>query len=61
MVGCSPYKSDQGFSSLEQYNDMEFIYYITYPDGRKERLVHDLPDAVFLPVWDRASIEPMRI
>ncbi|MCP4709499.1 MAG: class I SAM-dependent methyltransferase [Planctomycetes bacterium] len=25
---------------FNQVNDIEFIYYVTYPDGRKERLVH---------------------
>ena len=35
------------FHPIEQYNDMEFIYYITYPDGSKERLVHDFPMRYF--------------
>jgi hypothetical protein len=37
----------EAFHSVEQYNDMEFIYYITYPDGRKERLVHVFPMRYF--------------
>jgi SAM-dependent methyltransferase len=28
------------FHRAEQMNDVELIYYITHPDGRKERLVH---------------------
>ena len=27
----------KAFHPSEQYNDIEFIYYITYPDGRRER------------------------
>lgn len=28
------------FHRAEQMNDVELIYYVTHPDGRKERLVH---------------------
>ena len=27
----------------EQYNDIEFIYYLTYPDGKEERLIQAFP------------------
>ena len=27
----------------QQYNDVELIYYVTYPDGKKERLVQSFP------------------
>jgi SAM-dependent methyltransferase len=32
-----------GFHRDEQYNDIELIYYVSHPDGRKERLVHSFP------------------
>jgi SAM-dependent methyltransferase len=32
-----------GFHREQQYNDIEIIYYITHPDGRKERLVQSFP------------------
>jgi SAM-dependent methyltransferase len=32
-----------GFHREQQYNDIEIIYYITHPDGRKERLVESFP------------------
>jgi SAM-dependent methyltransferase len=35
------------FHHAEQYNDIEFIFYVTYPDGRKERLVHPFPMRYF--------------
>ena len=35
------------FHPAEQYNDIEFIYYVTYPDGCKERLVHTFPMRYF--------------
>jgi SAM-dependent methyltransferase len=35
------------FHPVEQYNDTELIYYVTHPDGRKERLVHDFPIRLF--------------
>jgi hypothetical protein len=28
---------------FEQVNQLELIYYVTHPDGRTERLVHDFP------------------
>jgi SAM-dependent methyltransferase len=31
------------FHHAEQYNDIELIFYVDYPDGRKERLVHAFP------------------
>ncbi len=31
----------------EQYNDVEIIYYLTYPDGRTERLVQAFPFRYF--------------
>ncbi|UCB42657.1 MAG: methyltransferase domain-containing protein [Dehalococcoidales bacterium] len=31
----------------QQYNDVELIYYITYPDGRQERLVQAFPFRYF--------------
>ena len=31
------------FHNVEQYNDVEMIYYVKYPDGREERLVHAFP------------------
>ena len=31
------------FHRDEQYNDVELIYYITYPDGRTQRLVQSFP------------------
>ncbi len=30
-----------------QYNDIELIYYVTYPDGREERLVQSFPMRYF--------------
>jgi SAM-dependent methyltransferase len=35
------------FHRDRQYNDMEIIYYITYPDGRTERLVWSFPMRYF--------------
>jgi SAM-dependent methyltransferase len=35
------------FHHAEQYNDIEFIFYVDYPDGRKERLVHAFPMRYF--------------
>jgi SAM-dependent methyltransferase len=35
------------FHPVEQYNDIELIHYITYPDGRQERLVHAFPMRYF--------------
>jgi SAM-dependent methyltransferase len=35
------------FHPVEQYNDIELIYYVEHPDGRKERLVHDFPIRLF--------------
>jgi len=32
-----------GFHREQQYNDVEMIYYVTHPDGRKERLVQSFP------------------
>jgi SAM-dependent methyltransferase len=32
-----------GFHRDQQYNDIEFIYYVSHPDGRKERLVQAFP------------------
>jgi SAM-dependent methyltransferase len=32
-----------GFHRDKQYNDIELIYYVTYPDGKKERLVEAFP------------------
>jgi SAM-dependent methyltransferase len=32
-----------GFHRERQYNDIELIYYISHPDGRKERLVQSFP------------------
>jgi hypothetical protein len=37
----------EAFHPVEQYNDIEFIYYITYLDGHKERLVHAFPMRYF--------------
>jgi SAM-dependent methyltransferase len=36
-----------GFHPAEQYNDIEFIYYVTHPDGRMERLVQAFPFRYF--------------
>jgi hypothetical protein len=36
-----------GFHQAEQYNDIELIYYVTYPDGQKERLVQEFPFRYF--------------
>ena len=36
-----------GFHREEQYNDIELIYYVTHPDGRKERLVDAFPMRYF--------------
>ncbi|MGB7724445.1 MAG: class I SAM-dependent methyltransferase [Dehalococcoidales bacterium] len=35
------------FHHAEQYNDIEFVFYVTYPDGRKERLVQAFPMRYF--------------
>ena len=35
------------FHHAEQYNDIELIFYVDYPDGRKERLVHAFPMRYF--------------
>lgn len=35
------------FHRSEQYNDVELIYYVTHPDGRSERLVHEFPFRYF--------------
>jgi len=35
------------FHRAEQYNDIELIYYVTYPDGRTERLVQAFPFRYF--------------
>ena len=35
------------FHHAEQYNDIEFIFYVSYPDGKKERLVHAFPMRYF--------------
>jgi SAM-dependent methyltransferase len=35
------------FHPVEQYNDIELIYYVKYPDGREERLVHAFPMRYF--------------
>ena len=32
-----------GFHRDRQYNDIEIIYYVSHPDGRKERLVQSFP------------------
>jgi SAM-dependent methyltransferase len=32
-----------GYHRDQQYNDIELIYYLTYPDGRTERLVQSFP------------------
>lgn len=32
-----------GFHREQQYNDVEIIYYVTHPDGKKERLVQSFP------------------
>ena len=37
---CSRMK---GYHRDRQYNDVELIYYVTHPDGRKERLVQSFP------------------
>jgi SAM-dependent methyltransferase len=37
---CSRFTS---FHRDQQYNDIELIYYVTHPDGRKERLVDAFP------------------
>lgn len=36
-----------GFHPEEQYNDVELIYYITYPDGKTERQVQAFPMRYF--------------
>jgi hypothetical protein len=36
-----------GFHRDQQYNDIELIYYLTYPDGRTERLVQSFPMRYF--------------
>jgi len=35
------------YHRAEQYNDIELIYYVTHPDGRKERLSHVFPFRYF--------------
>jgi hypothetical protein len=35
------------FHREEQYNDIELIHYVRYPDGREERLVHAFPFRYF--------------
>ena len=42
-----------GFHPAEQYNDIELIHYIRYPDGRQERMVHAFPMRYFF----RAEME----
>jgi SAM-dependent methyltransferase len=43
--GRMVYRSSRlpGFHRDLQYNDVELIYYVTHPDGRKERLVQSFP------------------
>jgi SAM-dependent methyltransferase len=36
-----------GWHRVEQYNDIEMIYYVTHPDGRTERLVQAFPFRYF--------------
>lgn len=36
-----------GFHREEQYNDVELIHYVSYPDGRTERLVNAFPMRYF--------------
>ena len=36
-----------GFHRAEQYNDVEMIFYVTHPDGRKERIVQAFPFRYF--------------
>jgi len=36
-----------GFHRVEQYNDVELIYYVTHPDGRTERFVQAFPMRYF--------------
>lgn len=35
------------FHRAEQYNDVELIYYVKYPDGKEERLMHSFPMRYF--------------
>jgi hypothetical protein len=35
------------FHHDEQYNEIELIYYVQHPEGKKERLVHALPMRYF--------------
>lgn len=35
------------FHRTEQFNDMEFVYYVTHPDGRTERLAQAFPFRYF--------------
>ncbi len=35
------------FHRAQQYNDIELIYYIKYPDGKEERLIHAFPMRYF--------------
>lgn len=35
------------FHRAEQYNDIQLIYYVTYPDGKALRLVHEFPFRYF--------------
>jgi SAM-dependent methyltransferase len=43
--GRTVYRSSRlpGFHRDLQYNDVELIYYVTHPDGKKERLVQSFP------------------
>jgi hypothetical protein len=36
-----------GFHLEQQYNDIELIYYVTYPDGKTDRLVQVFPMRYF--------------
>ena len=36
-----------GFHRDQQYNDIELIYYVTYPDGRTDRFVQSFPMRYF--------------
>jgi hypothetical protein len=35
------------FHHAEQYNDIELIFYVNHPDGKKERMVHAFPMRYF--------------
>jgi hypothetical protein len=43
--GCTVRRCSRmvGYHRDRQYNDVELIYYVTHPDGRKERLVQAFP------------------